>query len=494
MPTARVPLPGPKPRKAERVQLSKLVAAVADRPVLRDLVVTGSPEVDISRAVHDSRLVGPGVLFCCVPGARHDGHDHAVAAVAAGAVALLVERPLGLGVPELLVPSVRDAMGPLAAELVGRPSEQLSVVGVTGTNGKTTTVHLLGAILETAGQSCGVIGTLTGARTTPEAPELQERLAEMRDEGRVAVAMEVSSHALDLHRVDGTRFRVSVFTNLSRDHLDYHGDMASYFQAKARLFEPDLCDLAVLNLDEPHGRLLRDVASVPSVGYSLEDAEDLVLGVDGSRFRWRGVAVHVPLAGRFNVANALAAATAAAELGVTPEQVAEGLAAAGSVPGRFERIDVGQPFLAAVDYAHTPDGLEQLLLTAQELAGSGQVVLVFGAGGNRDVTKRPEMGEVAARLADVVLVTTDNARDEDPAVIIAQVESGMEDVRSVRIVPDRRNAIAQAVSLTRAGDVLLIAGKGHESTQIIGTSVGAFDDRVVLREELVAAYPDGVAS
>ena len=476
------------------MQLSKLVAAVADRPVLRDLVVTGSPEVDISRAVHDSRLVGPGVLFCCVPGARHDGHDHAVAAVAAGAVALLVERPLGLGVPELLVPSVRDAMGPLAAELVGRPSEQLSVVGVTGTNGKTTTVHLLGAILETAGQSCGVIGTLTGARTTPEAPELQERLAEMRDEGRVAVAMEVSSHALDLHRVDGTRFRVSVFTNLSRDHLDYHGDMASYFQAKARLFEPDLCDLAVLNLDEPHGRLLRDVASVPSVGYSLEDAEDLVLGVDGSRFRWRGVAVHVPLAGRFNVANALAAATAAAELGVTPEQVAEGLAAAGSVPGRFERIDVGQPFLAAVDYAHTPDGLEQLLLTAQELAGSGQVVLVFGAGGNRDVTKRPEMGEVAARLADVVLVTTDNARDEDPAVIIAQVESGMEDVRSVRIVPDRRNAIAQAVSLTRAGDVLLIAGKGHESTQIIGTSVGAFDDRVVLREELVAAYPDGVAS
>lgn len=476
------------------MQLSKLVAAVADRPVLRDLVVTGSPEVDVTRAVHDSRLAGPGALFCCVPGARHDGHDHAAAAVSAGAVALLVERPLGLGVPELLVPSVRAAMGPLAAELAGRPSEHLSVVGVTGTNGKTTTVHLLGAILETAGQSCGVIGTLTGARTTPEAPELQERLAEMRNEGRVAVAMEVSSHALDLHRVDGTRFRVSVFTNLSRDHLDHHGDMASYFQAKARLFEPDLCDLAVLNLDEPHGRLLRDVASVPSVGYSLDDAEGLVLGVDGSRFRWRGVDVHVPLAGRFNVANALAAATAAAELGVTPEQVAQGLAAAGTVPGRFERIDVGQPFLAAVDYAHTPDGLEQLLLTAQELAGSGQVVLVFGAGGNRDVTKRPEMGEVAARLADVVLVTTDNARDEDPAAISSQVESGMEDVHRVRIVPDRRTAIAQAVGLTRAGDVLLIAGKGHESTQIIGTTVGVFDDRVVLREALVAAYPDGVAS
>ncbi len=476
------------------MQLSELVAAVADRPVLRDLVVTGSSEVTITGAVHDSRRVGVGALFCCVPGARHDGHDYAAAAVAAGAAALLVERPLGLGVPELLVPSVRAAMGPLAAELAGRPSDHMSVVGVTGTNGKTTTVHLLGAILESAGQSCGVIGTLTGARTTPEAPELQERLAEMRDEGRVAVAMEVSSHALDLRRVDGTRFRVSVFTNLSRDHLDHHGDMASYFQAKARLFEPELCDLAVLNLDEPHGRLLRDVASVPSVGYSLDDAEDLVLGVDGSRFRWRGADIHVPLAGRFNVANALAAATAAAELGVTPEQVANGLAAAGTVPGRFERIDVGQPFLAVVDYAHTPDGLEQLLLTARELAGSGQVVLVFGAGGNRDVTKRPEMGEVAARLADVVLVTTDNARDEDPAAIISQVESGMEDPQDVRIVADRRNAIAQAVSLARPGDVLLIAGKGHESTQTIGASVRVFDDRVVLREALVAAYPDGVAS
>ena len=474
------------------MQLSELVAAVADRPAFRELVVTGSPEVEISRAVADSRRMSSGALFCCVPGVRHDGHDYAAAAIASGAVALLVERPLGLDVPQLVVSSVRAAMGPLAAELAGRPSEQLSIVGVTGTNGKTTTVHLLSAILESAGRSCGVIGTLTGPRTTPEAPELQERLAELRDEGRVAVAMEVSSHALDLHRVDGTRFRVAVFTNLSRDHLDYHHDMASYFQAKARLFEPDLSDLAVLNLDDPHGRLLRDAASIPSVGYSMADAEDLILDVDGSWFRWRGVAVHIGLAGRFNVANALAAATAAAELGITPEQVAAGLAAAGSVPGRFERIDVGQPFLAAVDYAHTPDGLEQLLLTARELAVTGRVVLVFGAGGNRDVTKRPEMGEVGARLADIVFVTTDNPRDEDPAVIISEVVSGMNDPRDLRIEPDRRAAITKAVALARAGDVVLIAGKGHETTQTIGTLVTPFDDRVVLRAALVASGPCGV--
>ncbi len=475
------------------MKLSELVAAVADRPVLRGHTLSGPSEVDVVRADHDSRAVAAGALFCCIAGAHHDGHDHAAAAVAAGATALVVERPLGLGVAELQVTSVRAAMGPLAAELAGRPSDALAVVGVTGTNGKTTTVHLLGAILDRAGIPCGVIGTLTGARTTPEAPELQERLVELRDAGKQAVAMEVSSHALDLHRVDGTRFRVAVFTNLSRDHLDHHGDMASYFQAKARLFEPELTDLAVLNLDEPHGRLLRDAGTVPSVGYQLADAEDLELGADGSRFRWRGAEVHLGLAGRFNVANALAAATAAAGLGVTPEQVAAGLSAAPSVPGRFERIDEGQPFLAVVDYAHTPDGLEQLLGAARELAGAGKVVIVFGAGGNRDVSKRPEMGEVAARLADVVIITTDNPRDEDPAAIIAQVHDGMDDPRDLRIEPDRRAAIAAGVAACGPGDVLLVAGKGHEATQVIGTRVLPFDDRLVVRELLSAARSGGVA-
>ena len=463
------------------------VAALADHPAFRDLVVTGPTDVAVGRAEHDSRRATTGSVFCCVPGATFDGHEHAPTAVAAGAAALLCERPLGLGVPELRVPSVRAAMGPLASVLAGRPSEHLAVVGVTGTNGKTTTVHLLASVLEAAGMSCGVIGTLTGARTTPEAPELQAQLADLRTEGRVAVAMEVSSHALDLRRVDGTRFRVAVFTNLSRDHLDHHGDMAAYFAAKARLFEPDLADVAVVNLDDPHGRLLRDAARLRSVGFELADAEDLQLGPTGSTFTWRGVRVQLGLAGRFNVANALAAATAAGELGVAPEQVAAGLAAAGPVPGRFERVDAGQPFLAVVDFAHTPDGLEQLLAAGRELAVGGRLLVVFGAGGDRDATKRPAMGEAAARLADVVVLTSDNPRHEDPAAIISEVHHGMEDTSHVHIEPDRRAAIAWAVGRARPGDVLLVAGKGHETTQTVGDVVTPFDDREVLRAELVAA-------
>ncbi|MBX3286357.1 MAG: UDP-N-acetylmuramoyl-L-alanyl-D-glutamate--2,6-diaminopimelate ligase [Actinobacteria bacterium] len=469
------------------MQLVDAVAALADHPAFRDLVVTGAADDDVGRAEHDSRRATAGSVFCCVPGSVHDGHDHAAAAVAAGAAALLCERPLDLGVPELVVPSVRAAMGPLASVLAGRPSEHLAVVGVTGTNGKTTTVHLLASILEAAGTACGVIGTLTGARTTPEAPELQAQLAELRTAGKAAVAMEVSSHALDLRRVDGTRFRAAVFTNLSRDHLDHHGDMAAYFAAKARLFEPELADVAVVNLDDPHGRLLRDAARLRSVGYELADAEDLELGPAGSTFTWRGARVHLGLAGRFNVANALAAATAAGELGVHPDQVAAGLAAAGPVPGRFERIDAGQPFLAVVDFAHTPDGLEQLLLAGRELAEGGRLLVVFGAGGDRDATKRPAMGEAAARLADVVVLTSDNPRHEDPAAIISEVHRGMEDTTHVHIEPDRRAAIAWAVGRSRPGDVLVVAGKGHETTQTVGDDVRPFDDREVLRAELVAA-------
>jgi UDP-N-acetylmuramoyl-L-alanyl-D-glutamate--2,6-diaminopimelate ligase len=468
------------------VILSDLVEAVADRPLLGELVVTGPTDVVITRAVHDSRRAAPGVLFCAIAGANHDGHDHASGAVAAGAAAVLCERPLDLGVPELRVPSVRAAVGPVAAVLAGQPSEHLSVVGVTGTNGKTTTAHLLGAVLEAAGRRCGVIGTLTGTRTTPEAPDLQATLADLLAGGHQAVAMEVSSHALDLHRIDGTSFAVGIFTNLSRDHLDHHGDMAAYFAAKARLFEPDLCARAVLNLDDPYGRLLRDAAVIPCTGYGLADAEDLVLGADGSRFRWRGVDVELPLAGRFNVSNALAAATAAAELGVGLEEVVAGLAAAGAVPGRFERIDEGQPFLAAVDYAHTPDGLDQLLTAGRELA-AGRLILVFGAGGDRDRSKRAPMGEVAARLADLVVLTTDNPRHEAPAAIISEVRRGMETPRDLRVEPDRRAAIELAVREARAGDVLLVAGKGHEGGQAIGETVVAFDDRLVLRQALLGA-------
>ena len=452
---------------------------------------TEAGAVELRAATHDSRLVVPGDVFCCVPGRNHDGHDHAPAAVAAGAAALLVERPLGLGVPELVVADVRRAMGPLSAALLGDPSHTLDVVGITGTNGKTTTAQMLASILNRAGRNCGVIGTLTGVRTTPEAPELQQLLAAFLAEGRRSVAMEVSSHALDLHRVDGTRFRVGVFTNLSRDHLDHHHDMAAYFQAKAALFTPELCDQAVLCTDDPHGRLLLDAAQIPSIGYSIEDAADLKIAASGSRFVWRGESVSIAMPGRFNVLNALAAATVADLLGVPHSVIAQGLADLGPIAGRFEMVDEGQPFLAAVDFAHTPDGLDNLLVAARELAGEGRVVVVFGAGGDRDPTKRPEMGEVVARLADVVVLTTDNPRHEDPAAIMAAVTTGLADHPDVTVEPDRATAIGLAVDRARPGDVVLIAGKGHETTQTIGDVVTPFVDREVLSSALRSRRSEG---
>jgi UDP-N-acetylmuramoyl-L-alanyl-D-glutamate--2,6-diaminopimelate ligase len=479
--------PGPpRLRKADRVQLRELVTAATGRASFAAPEAVGDLDVAVTSVTHDSRQVAPGTLYCCVPGARFDGHDFADAAVQAGATALLCERRLPVAVPQLVVPSVREAMGPLAAALLHFPSDSLRLVGITGTNGKTTVAHLIAAIASAAGRSCGVIGTLTGARTTPEAPELQAQLAEMRDAGRDLVAMEVSSHALDLHRVDGTRFRVAVFTNLSQDHLDHHRTMEAYFAAKARLFTPEFCDLAVLNLDTPHGRLLADTVAVPVVGYSLDDVEGLVLTADGSRFSWHGTELDVRLPGRFNVSNALAAATAAEVLGLPGEAIVAGLGAAVVVDGRFERVDQGQPFLAAVDYAHTPDGLRQLLTAARELT-AGRVIVVFGAGGDRDHGKRPQMGEAAGELADVVVLTTDNPRGEDPAAIISAVQHGIEHPNDLRIEPDRAAAIALAVTEARPGDVVLVAGKGHETTQVVGDTVTAFDDRLVLRRALEAA-------
>jgi UDP-N-acetylmuramoyl-L-alanyl-D-glutamate--2,6-diaminopimelate ligase len=475
------------------VELQQILAAVTDGPAFRGASLEGDGSVHVASVEHDSRLVGPGALFCCVPGGRADGHVFAAAAVEQGAVALLCEHPVGVGVPELQVASVRAAMGPISAEVSGRPSDALAVVGITGTNGKTTTAHLLRSILEAGGWPTDVIGTLTGARTTPEAPELQRELAASLAAGRRAVAMEVSSHALAQHRVDGTTFRVSVFTNLSRDHLDFHGTMADYFKAKALLFEPALSQRAVVNLDDPNGRLLRDAASIPTVGYSLDDATDLVADAHGTTLTWRGTRLHVPLAGSFNVENALAAATAALELGLPLDAVRAGLAAAGNVAGRFEVVDEGQPFLVVVDYAHTPDGLARVLEAARPLAGPNQVILVFGAGGNRDRAKRPVMGEMASQGADRVVLTSDNPRDEDPLAIIDAVKDGMQDTSGLVVEPDRRAAIAEALALAHPGDVVVVAGKGHETTQTIGTTVLPFDDRAVARE-LLRAPAGGAAS
>jgi UDP-N-acetylmuramoyl-L-alanyl-D-glutamate--2,6-diaminopimelate ligase len=448
------------------------------------LLAAGDGDVAVTGVAHDSRAVVAGDLFCCVRGEHTDGHDHAPQAVAAGAVAVLCERVLGVDAPQVVVPDVRVAMGPAAAAVHGHPAERLVVIGVTGTNGKTTTVHLLRSILEHAGRRSAVIGTLTGTRTTPEAPELQRRFAELLAEGIEAVAMEVSSHALALHRVDGTRFRVAVFTNLSADHLDFHRTMEEYFQAKARLFTPELADAAVVNTDDPRGRLLRDAALIPTRGFSLDEVVNLEVGRTASRFTWRGHQVSLPLGGRFNVTNALAAAEAAITLGIEPAVAAGGLAAAGPVPGRFEAVDAGQAFDVIVDYAHTPDGLERLLHTARELVGEGRVLVVFGCGGDRDRAKRPLMGEVAGRLADRVLLTSDNPRSEDPAVIISQVRSGFDDDRNLRVEPNRRRAIALALDEAVPGDIVVIAGKGHETTQTVGDATVAFDDRAVARELL----------
>jgi UDP-N-acetylmuramoyl-L-alanyl-D-glutamate--2,6-diaminopimelate ligase len=409
------------------------------------LEVRGEPgSVEVRAIAHDTAAVRPDTLFCCLRGARADGHDLAPRAVEAGAVALLCERFVDVAVAQARVPNTRAAMGPAAAALYGNPSADLRVVGVTGTNGKTTVAHLLGAIFEAHGWKGGVIGTLTGTRTTPEAPLLQEALARFRDEGAVGVAMEVSSHALDQHRVDGVRFAVGVFTNLTQDHLDYHHTMDEYFAAKARLFEPA-----------------------------------------GATFRWAGTPVRLRLRGRFNVTNALAAATAARQLGIPPADVAAGLGAVRAVPGRLEAVDAGQPFTVVVDYAHTPDGLERALEAARDLA-AGRVLLVFGAGGDRDHAKRPLMGEVAARLADVAILTSDNPRSEDPLAIIGEVRAGVTDARQLIVEPDRAAAIGLAVARAEPGDVVVIAGKGHETGQEVAGVVHPFDDHDVARAALEA--------
>jgi UDP-N-acetylmuramoyl-L-alanyl-D-glutamate--2,6-diaminopimelate ligase len=469
----------------------KLAAAIAD---VDQATVMGDDQVDIAAVTYDSRRVSPGSLFCCLVGAQLDGHDFAADAVARGAVAVLVERALpDTAVPrevtQVLVAATRPAMASIAAACNGHPSRTLTVIGVTGTNGKTTTVHLLANVFRAAGRRVEVLGTLSGERTTPESPDLQSTLAGWRDEGVEVVAMEVSSHALVLHRVDATRFRAAVFTNLGRDHLDFHHTMESYFDAKAQLFQPDFTDLAVVNLDSPHGRLLADSASVPTVGYRLDDLTGVAVRADHSELTWRGQRVRLPLGGSFNLSNALAAAETGRALGLDDAVVAAGLARPLTVPGRFEVVTPGPPFAVVVDYAHTPDALERLLESAAEVAPTGQVTVVFGCGGDRDRTKRPAMGEVAARRADRVVLTADNSRGEETGAIIEAVRRGFERTsprraRTLVVEPDRRAAIGRALAAARSGDVVLIAGKGHEQTLTIGEDVVPFDDRVVARQLL----------
>ncbi|MFM7069721.1 MAG: UDP-N-acetylmuramoyl-L-alanyl-D-glutamate--2,6-diaminopimelate ligase [Actinomycetes bacterium] len=478
--------------------LTERTTTVVDIARRLGVPVLGDEDVALSGITHHSASVRPGVLFCCVVGAAHDGHEFAADAVASGAVALLCSHPLPeLQVPQMVVGDVRAVLGTAASTVLGDPSARLSVVGVTGTNGKTTVVSLVGDVLRRVGRSPAVVGTLTGARTTPEAPELQTLLASMVDDGVTDVAMEVSSHALVLGRVEAVDFAVGVFTNLGLDHLDFHGTPEAYFAAKAELFRPGRCRSAVINCDDVHGRLLVDSlqheASVTSevVGVSLDDLDALVVGPRSSSFTWRGEHVDLPLPGRHNVTNALLAAETCRLLGASLAAIAEALSTVRPVPGRFEVVSgATAPFVVAVDYAHTPDALRAVLGAAREMAGdTGRVLLVFGCGGDRDRSKRPEMGAVACELADLAVLTTDNPRSEPAAVIAAEVLAGcgVDDTdlgERLLDIPDRATAIATAIERALPSDVVLIAGKGHEKEQIVGSVVTPFDDVLVCADVL----------
>ncbi len=500
----------------------------AEIPGLR--AISPTPDrLKISGLAYDSRKVGPGSLFFCVSGHERDGHDFAAAALSAGAAALVVERPLGLHAPEIVVQSARAAMGPLAARFHGDPTRELRVVGVTGTNGKTTTAHLLRALLEAGGERCGLLGTVgsliagserAATRTTPEAIDLQADFRAMLDGGERFCAMEVSSHALALGRTDGTRFAAAVFTNLTQDHLDFHPTMEDYFRAKRRLFEPLAAGagariagsgepreepyggpaVKIVNLDDPYGRRLAGEIG-GAVTFAIDTpadyrARDVRVELDGSRFQLRTPLgerrLALPLPGRFNVSNALGALAVAHCLGVELDTLVAALERGVRVPGRVEPVDEGQAFAVLVDYAHTPDSLANVLSTAHEV-GDGRVICVFGAGGDRDRGKRPLMGEIGARLADILLVTSDNPRSEDPEAIIAEIMQGTKAASRPPGAPpvaaevDRRAAIERAVALAESGDVLVIAGKGHEQGQELAGGVKVpFDDVTVAREALGA--------
>lgn len=475
----------------------RLDELVAELPGAR---VVGDATVEVRELAYDSRKVEPGTLFFCVVGEKADGHGFGPRAVEEGASALVVERELTeLAVAQVVVEDSRAAMAPLAARFWGDPTSELRVVGVTGTNGKTTTAFLVREILEAASYPCGLLGTVKQVvggvekevvRTTPEAIELQATFRQMLEGGDEACAMEVSSHAMTLHRADAIHFEVAVFTNLTQDHLDFHGTMEEYFLAKRKLFETGP-KTAIVNVDDPYGRRL--AGEFECVTFSAEGAEadysarDVEFDAAGAGFTVADMRLRTGLPGHFNVANALGAFAAAEAMGVGAEIAVAGLAKAARVPGRFEPIDEGQGFMVLVDYAHTPDSLENVLRAARRLT-DGRLISVFGAGGDRDRDKRPKMGRAGAELSDLAVITSDNPRSEDPEAIVAAVAAGAEGAEGageLEVVVDRREAIALALGCARLGDTVVIAGKGHEQGQEFenGRKV-PFDDREVAREEL----------
>jgi UDP-N-acetylmuramoyl-L-alanyl-D-glutamate--2,6-diaminopimelate ligase len=456
------------------MHIERVIAALAPADVLR------RAPVEIGDLAYDARAVGPGSLFFCVPGSRADGHDFAADAVANGAVALVVERPHQHDVPQLVVADARRAMAPVADEFFDRPSAELQIAGVTGTNGKTTTSFLLYSILAAAGRRPGLLGTIesrvggerrAAIRTTPEAIDLQRAFREMLDAGDRSCAMEATSHGSELGRLDRVRFSALVFTNLSQDHLDFHGTMERYFEAKQRLFLESRPPAAI-NIGNEWGRkLAADRPDALTFGF----ADDAEIGPGELED------IDLKLRGRFNEENALGALAASRLLGIEDDALARGLEAIRGVPGRFESVSEGQPFEVIVDYSHKPEALESVLRTARGLT-SGRVICVFGCGGDRDRGKRPLMGRIACELADVAIVTSDNPRSEEPRAIIDEILAGV--TGEVEVEPDRAAAIERALTLADEGDVVLIAGKGHEQGQEFADRTIPFDDREVARDVL----------
>ncbi|MGW1763932.1 UDP-N-acetylmuramoyl-L-alanyl-D-glutamate--2,6-diaminopimelate ligase [Streptomyces sp. NPDC002073] len=504
-----VPPGAPRPATLRPTPLGELAALLGTD-------VTASAPTEITGITHDSRAVRPGDVYAALPGARLHGADFAAQAAGLGAAAVLTdpagaERAAATGLPVLVVPDPRARMGELAAAIYRSPGSELLRIGITGTSGKTTTAYLVEGGLRGAGRSTGLIGTvemrigderIKSERTTPEATDLQALFAVMRERGVEAVAMEVSSHALVLGRVDGTVFDVAVFNNLSPEHMEFHSDMEDYFQAKAQLFTERRARLGVVNLDDEYGRRLAKESAIPVVTFSADGdpaadwrAEDVVSGPVGSTLVLTGpggvrVRATAPLPGPFNVANTVAAIVTLAAAGIDPQDAADGVAAVPGVPGRLERVDAGQPYLAVVDYAHKTDAVESVLRALRKVT-EGRLHIVIGCGGDRDQTKRGPMGAAAARLADTTVLTSDNPRSEDPLAILAAMFEGAVSVPAadrgdVLVDPDRAAAIAAAVARAEPGDTVLVAGKGHEQGQDTGGVVRPFDDRQVLRAAIEA--------
>jgi UDP-N-acetylmuramoyl-L-alanyl-D-glutamate--2,6-diaminopimelate ligase len=478
------------------MDLERVIAALAPTDVV------GRAPVEIHDLAYDTRAVTPGSLFFCVRGERVDGHELAPEAVERGAIALVAERPLELDVVQVVVPDTRRAMAPAAVAFFADPTRELEVAGATGTNGKTTTTFLLHSILDAAGRRPGLLGTIesrvggarrTAIRTTPEAIDLQRTFREMLEAGDRSCAMEATSHGSELGRLDGVRFAALVFTNLTRDHLDFHGTFERYYAAKRRLFVEGERPPAAVNVGDEYGRRLaaelKDLKDEPLLTFGFADdadvrADSLELGPEGARFRAAGIELRTHLRGRFNVENVLGAVAAARLLGVDDSAIAAGVERLAGVPGRFESVDEGQPFAVFVDYSHKPDALENVLRTARGLT-QNRLVCVFGCGGDRDRTKRPVMGRIATELADLTIVTSDNPRSEDPEAIIGEILEGIRtDPGITQVEPDRRAAITRALEAAREGDVVVIAGKGHEQGQEFADGKIPFDDREVAREAL----------